>query len=78
MFGSAAAHRWTFLASGATLISGRGTQVVRKRSAKPLCVGSISTRASSNQHLTNGSSLLAAFVLRNWSVGFVPCPAAQS
>ena len=46
MFGSAAGHRWTFLASGATLISGRGTQVVRERSAKPLCVGSIPTRAS--------------------------------
>ena len=41
-------HRWTFLASGATLISGRGTQVVRERSAKPLCVGSIPTRASRN------------------------------
>jgi hypothetical protein len=27
---------------------GRGTQVVRERSAKPLCVGSIPTRASSN------------------------------
>jgi hypothetical protein len=27
--------------------SGRGTQVVRERSAKPLCVGSIPTRASS-------------------------------
>jgi hypothetical protein len=26
---------------------GRGTQVVRERSAKPLCVGSIPTRASS-------------------------------
>ena len=28
------------------LSSGRGTQVVRERSAKPLCVGSIPTRAS--------------------------------
>src|SRR6476620_8987444 len=28
--------------------SGRGTQVVRERSAKPLCVGSIPTRASIN------------------------------
>ena len=27
--------------------TGRGTQVVRERSAKPLCVGSIPTRASS-------------------------------
>jgi hypothetical protein len=26
--------------------AGRGTQVVRERSAKPLCVGSIPTRAS--------------------------------
>src|SRR6202008_3404976 len=38
--------QWTFSASGAKLISGRGTQVVRERSAKPLCVGSIPTRAS--------------------------------
>jgi hypothetical protein len=28
------------------LCPGRGTQVVRERSAKPLCVGSIPTRAS--------------------------------
>ena len=28
------------------LTEGRGTQVVRERSAKPLCVGSIPTRAS--------------------------------
>ena len=27
-------------------LQGRGTQVVRERSAKPLCVGSIPTRAS--------------------------------
>src|ERR1700690_3613451 len=27
-------------------VRGRGTQVVRERSAKPLCVGSIPTRAS--------------------------------
>src|SRR5262249_27405379 len=27
-------------------VAGRGTQVVRERSAKPLCVGSIPTRAS--------------------------------
>ena len=27
-------------------VEGRGTQVVRERSAKPLCVGSIPTRAS--------------------------------
>jgi hypothetical protein len=27
-------------------LPGRGTQVVRERSAKPLCVGSIPTRAS--------------------------------
>ncbi len=30
-----------------TYVQGRGTQVVRERSAKPLCVGSIPTRASS-------------------------------
>ena len=28
----------------------RGTQVVRERSAKPLCVGSIPTRASNKSH----------------------------
>ena len=31
---------------GLFLCLGRGTQVVRERSAKPLCVGSIPTRAS--------------------------------
>ncbi len=30
----------------AVFMMGRGTQVVRERSAKPLCVGSIPTRAS--------------------------------
>jgi hypothetical protein len=30
---------------------GRGTQVVRERSAKPLCVGSIPTRASNPRNL---------------------------
>ena len=39
--------------------TGRGTQVVRERSAKPLCVGSIPTRASNNilfrmSHLAGG------------------------
>src|SRR5271155_4492649 len=29
-------------------VQGRGTQVVRERSAKPLCVGSIPTRASNS------------------------------
>ena len=32
--------------TGGHSYSGRGTQVVRERSAKPLCVGSIPTRAS--------------------------------
>jgi hypothetical protein len=32
--------------SGHWIEQGRGTQVVRERSAKPLCVGSIPTRAS--------------------------------
>ena len=32
--------------SGRWIEQGRGTQVVRERSAKPLCVGSIPTRAS--------------------------------
>jgi hypothetical protein len=36
---------------------GRGTQVVRERSAKPLCVGSIPTRASKIQaHKTRVNS----------------------
>lgn len=38
---------WTFFHGPATVNTGRGTQVVRERSAKPLCVGSIPTRASS-------------------------------
>ena len=33
---------------------GRGTQVVRERSAKPLCVGSIPTRASKFYLLSSG------------------------
>src|SRR5580704_1473009 len=37
---------WILRRERATLESGRGTQVVRERSAKPLCVGSIPTRAS--------------------------------
>ena len=32
--------------TGGHSVQGRGTQVVRERSAKPLCVGSIPTRAS--------------------------------
>ena len=35
--------RWDFVLKRT---QGRGTQVVRERSAKPLCVGSIPTRAS--------------------------------
>ena len=34
----------------ARIKQGRGTQVVRERSAKPLCVGSIPTRASNLFH----------------------------
>ena len=34
------------LRSFCSIEQGRGTQVVRERSAKPLCVGSIPTRAS--------------------------------
>src|ERR1039458_3642033 len=33
-------------------VTRRGTQVVRERSAKPLCVGSIPTRASRNSRVT--------------------------
>ena len=40
---------WTFSSRNANVLEqGRGTQVVRERSAKPLCVGSIPTRASKN------------------------------
>ena len=35
-----------FLGERYFIEQGRGTQVVRERSAKPLCVGSIPTRAS--------------------------------
>jgi hypothetical protein len=42
-------------------IPGRGTQVVRERSAKPLCVGSIPTRASKFfYNLEQGRKSLAA------------------
>ena len=37
---------WTFSSREVNVLLGRGTQVVRERSAKPLCVGSIPTRAS--------------------------------
>ena len=44
--------------AGLKAVSGpprRGTQVVRERSAKPLCVGSIPTRASKlSNNLANG------------------------
>ena len=36
-------------------VQGRGTQVVRERSAKPLYVGSIPTRASNTFFLLHGS-----------------------
>jgi hypothetical protein len=40
-------RRWTFSSRNANVMEQRrGTQVVRERSAKPLCVGSIPTRAS--------------------------------
>jgi hypothetical protein len=44
----------------------RGTQVVRERSAKPLCVGSIPTRASINPvaALQNRSSIV--FEISAW------------
>ena len=46
-FDRPAPRGWTFFARNANVFSrGRGTQVVRERSAKPLCVGSIPTRAS--------------------------------
>jgi integrase len=37
---------WILASEHDTVEAGRGTQVVRERSAKPLCVGSIPTRAS--------------------------------
>jgi hypothetical protein len=39
--------------------AGRGTQAVRERSAKPLCVGSIPTRASILSMLAIGGTSLA-------------------
>jgi hypothetical protein len=47
---------------------GRGTQVVRERSAKPLCVGSIPTRASKffNNLATSQKDLVAKMVI-NWA-----------
>ena len=51
-FGHASSRRWCWI-SGAERdtveLSRRGTQVVRERSAKPLCVGSIPTRASNQK-----------------------------
>ena len=40
--------------------SRRGTQVVRERSAKPLCVGSIPTRASTISNLYTATKRTAA------------------
>src|SRR5579863_8580456 len=49
---------------------GRGTQVVRERSAKPLCVGSIPTRASSFlDRFGKPEVLRSAQVTRKWTVG---------
>ena len=39
---------WILASEHDTVEAGRGTQVVRERSAKPLCVGSIPTRASNS------------------------------
>ena len=52
-----------------SLIQGRGTQAVRERSAKPLCVGSIPTRASTLQFLL--ASYLPFTELRR-QLGLVP------
>ncbi len=41
----------------------RGTQVVRERSAKPLCVGSIPTRASNIEAAKESPPMRRAFVL---------------
>ena len=40
-------RNWLSIEKHGTVEAGRGTQVVRERSAKPLCVSSILTRASS-------------------------------
>jgi hypothetical protein len=45
-----------------TFIPGRGTQVVRERSAKPLYVGSIPTRASNNSPIKIGIADQAKFI----------------
>ena len=65
--------RWTFFPHLSNLQVGRGTQVVRERSAKPLYVSSILTRASSLfersfatlracDFLNDGCPILARFV----------------
>jgi hypothetical protein len=46
--------------------SGRGTQVVRERSAKPLCVGSIPTRASKVQSLTDEAEKTGCRLAAKW------------
>ena len=50
--------------------SGRGTQVVRERSAKPLCVGSIPTRASkiSLRHSTIAPFFISLSLWPAWSL----------
>ena len=56
--------------------SRRGTQVVRERSAKPLCVGSIPTRASSNSfHFPANTAIKLVFFV---SVRFDSYPSAAA
>ena len=53
MVGRIGQWRWISGAEHVTVeVTRRGTQVVRERSAKPLCVGSIPTRASRNSRVT--------------------------
>ena len=59
---------------GRRLYEGRGTQVVRERSAKPLCVGSIPTRASNirTAYLFVNQLFEGQFLVRSRSFSIVP------
>ena len=67
--GSSAASAWRYGGMG------RGTQVVRERSAKPLCVGSIPTRASNSADAESvslypkASTISFSFIVYRWHSG---------
>jgi hypothetical protein len=49
-------------------LAGRGTQVVRERSAKPLCVGSIPTRASKFLEIFQSKKGLPLQASMDWGI----------